>query len=107
MSYEKPLPSAGFIIAGILSLIAALLLRWMEGAMVDSGFLAVIVAVIGGICLVAGLWRFFSAFDAAALHRWQTVTAGKNDELATLAGERRSRAQAGTQGEEGRTVVAS
>ena len=116
MSYEKPSSSAGLVSAGVLSLFVAYLLRWMVPVVDESDVAAVIVAAvivaaIGVICLVVGLWRFFSAVDAALLHHWQSVndaknTAAKNDEIVKVIDVRRSRIQEDTQGGEGRVVVA-
>ena len=76
MIYEKPRPSAGLILAGVLSLVAAYLSRWI-GLGMDApaaGGIAFILAVVGVICLAVGLWRFFHAFDSVALHRPKFVS---------------------------------
>jgi hypothetical protein len=91
--YEKPRPSAGLIVAGLISLIATYLMRWI-GLAIDApaaGGIAFILAVVGVICLVVGLWRFLHAFDSVALHRWQTIIAAKNEEIERLAAERELR----------------
>lgn len=58
--------------------------------------IALIFAVVGVICLIVGLWRFLSAFDSVALHRWQTIIAAKNEEIEKLAAERYVRAKDNT-----------
>jgi hypothetical protein len=91
--YEKPRPSAGFIIAGLISLVATYMMRWLGLAMdapAASAF-AFTFAVVGVMCLVVGLWRFLHAFDSVALHRWQTVIAAKNEEIEKLEAERELR----------------
>lgn len=98
MSYERPRPSAGLILAGLISLLATYLLRWIGPAMdaPAAGGVAFILAVAGVICLIVGLWRFLLAFDSVALHRWQTIIAAKNEEIEKLAAEREVRAQDNT-----------
>ncbi len=98
MYYEKPRPSAGLILAGLISLLATYLLRWIGQAMyapAASG-IAFIFAVVGVICLIVGLWRFLYAFDSVALHRWQTTIAAKNEEIEKPAAEREVRAKDNT-----------
>ena len=98
MFYEKPRPSAGLILAGLISLVATCLLRWIGLAMdaPAAGGIAFIFAVVGVICLIVGLWRFLYAFDSVALHRWQTIIAAKNEEIEKLAAERELRAEENT-----------
>jgi len=92
---EKPRPSAGLILVGLISLLATYLLRWIGQAMdaPAAGGIAFIFAAVGVVCLIVGLWRFLYAFDSVALHRWQTTIAAKNEEVEKLAAERQVRAK--------------
>jgi len=77
MFHEKPRPSAELILAGLIAWVAAYaVLRWLAPALVDAGLLGEILAVVGAICLLSGLWRFFTAFDDVAFHLWQKRRAG-------------------------------
>ena len=73
------------------------LVSWMGLAMNEPAAVGVafILAAVGGICLVVGLLRlrFFSAFDAVALHRWETLLAATNEETKKLADERKHRVE--------------
>jgi hypothetical protein len=81
MAYKEPQPSAGLVLAGIGSLIFASVCAPLGGVLLVFVVLAVAFAVLGLASLMVGLWRFLSAFDAAALHRWQSVAAANNAEF--------------------------
>lgn len=78
MLYAKPRPSAGLMVAGVLLLAAAALVRWLPLALSGAGILAGILGLGGVICLVVAVWRLFSALDAALLHRWQALVEQKS-----------------------------
>ncbi|MCB0913325.1 MAG: hypothetical protein KDB60_17090 [Propionibacteriaceae bacterium] len=96
MSYEKPRPTTGLFAGGVIGAVAAALLR--AAAPVNNDVmvtLSVVVWLISVCVLAVAGYRFLAAFDAAALHRWQTVTSDKQKELRLKAEERTARAEAG------------
>jgi hypothetical protein len=85
MLYQEPRPSAALVITGILCSTVAGFLWWlaiMTSLTVIMALLAAIAALLGSFLFLVGLWRFLSAVDGAALHRWQSVTVAKDGDLA-------------------------
>lgn len=99
MSYEKPRRSAGMITGSVAAGVSSVLIRWFGAATSDATALtfAWIALLVAAVLLVVGLWRFFEAFDAAALDRWRTVKAEEDEKLRQAAD--RHKADAGTGGE--------
>ncbi len=86
MSYEKPKASAGLIIGGVIGTGAWYLLARAGWSEIEPNLAVVewvLLPVSAGLLLV-GLWRFFSAFDAIALHRWHATVAAEEEELRRL-----------------------
>jgi hypothetical protein len=54
----------------------------------DLGLMGLLLLLVGGTLLFMGVWRLVSAIDAAALHRWRSVTEAANKEAGTLSAGR-------------------
>lgn len=89
MMYEKPRRSAGLVTGGLLGVVAGLLLGvvWFTAGF-GNGTVAAIVVLASACVVIAGLNRFFSAFDAAARHRWDATEAELEEHLRQVGARR-------------------